>query len=134
MTKMDAVKPDYPDQMVFQVELPLWSYEQQYKYVHERILYHERYNGLGCTPYERWATDKAWAVTKKKAFRAYRLFSDKRAAAELLMSLRRKGKKDYRIEYRAPEDRRCKSCKFKKVCEYALHKELNKYREMLNVK
>lgn len=126
MTSIDVLKPDYPDNLVFPIELKLWSFSEQEEFVMERLKYHInfKYSKKGyCTLAERWGSNKVWSVKKRNSKRAYRNFEDKRKAAQLYMQLKNKATEnkkefEYIIEYRRPEDRRCRICKYKGVCVY----------------
>jgi len=101
----------YPDNDILKIEIPLWSYERQEKYVAQRVKAHK--NPRPCTPEERWATKDIWAA-KRTGNRLPRLFESREEAAEYL----EKGPGG-EIEYRPGENRRCnKYCIVSSVCPY----------------
>jgi hypothetical protein len=79
--------PDYPKVGVVVREVPLWSVEKQAEYIWERVNMHRNAMFLDddllpdCTDEERWAKPDTWAVKKKGAKRALRVF-DLHVAAE----------------------------------------------------
>lgn len=75
--------PDYPDSQVDKERVPLWDSVTAENYLHERVRLHRSadyessiVNGElpKCTPEERWARDECWAVHKKGAKKAVKLF------------------------------------------------------------
>ena len=93
--KSDAErKPDYPQQPIVMVRVPLWAPERQDEYVAERVLLHKRAAAavdLGtplplCSDEDRWARGDTWAVFKPEGKRAFRVV-DTSEEADILATL-----------------------------------------------
>jgi hypothetical protein len=75
-----AKEPDYPQVQVVVREVPLWSERQQLEYIEWRVSGHQIAEVMlddelpPCTDDERWAKKDTWAVKKKGAKRALRVF------------------------------------------------------------
>ena len=74
-------KPEYPQSSIVEVAIPLWSDEEQDAYVSERVRLHNmaelgaEFDDLPeCSDAERWARPAKYAVIKKGAKRALRVF------------------------------------------------------------
>jgi len=120
-------EPDYPQVGVVVRSVPLWERDTQFMYVQNciellKLTEHDPDDKLlHCTPDERWATPEVWAVKKKGAKRALRLFDSFELAAEFISSMPDPVKTE--IEHRPGENVRCESyCPVQKFC--------NQYREM----
>ena len=132
----ETMQEGYPPAQSMMEEVPLWTYEQQKKYIEERILLHiEAENQFDdelpeCSKYEMWEKPEAWAVKKEGSARAYRVIhkegDEGRVEADgLVQSLNAKTKSfAYSMEHRPGERTRCiKYCDARQFCnifkEYA---------------
>lgn len=71
-------KPEYPQQAVKAIDLPVWSLDETYAYISERVRLHqgaEAGEQVNCTDDERWYSGTTYALMKKGGKRAIRLFS-----------------------------------------------------------
>lgn len=112
---------DYPPVPFQSVEVPLWSLDEAKAYLSERIILHrqaeEALDAPVCTAEERWRRPTKYAVIKKTAKRALKLFNTKDDAEEALGAI--KSPDVYTVEYRPGEDVRCESfCTVRSVCPY----------------
>lgn len=120
--KADAERrAGYPSAPILELNVPLWSEEEQDEFVRERIRLHrvaeleKEFSGLPeCTDEERWTRPGKWAVHKGKNKRALRLF-DKKEEAEVFAN----EANDRRIEERRSEYVRCSNnyCRVNEWCE-----------------
>ena len=108
----------YPDKQIQIIDIPLWSIEEQEKYIVERLkLFDTDYT---CSPHDRWAMPDTWAIKKKTRKTAMKVCNTEKEAKEYLASVGG----DY-IEFRQGKDRRCEMyCNVNKFCKY--------YKERLN--
>ena len=111
----------YPSAPILELNVPLWSEEEQDEFVRERIRLHrvaeleKEFSGLPeCTDEERWTRPGKWAVYKGKNKRALRLFDTKEEAEALANET-----DDRRIEERKSEYIRCSNnyCRVNEWCE-----------------
>lgn len=117
-----AIDYDYPDIPIAVVDIPLWSYETQQKYVEERIDVYKKAMKMDdddipcCNKKDRWATDDAYAVYRGKNKRATRVFGSREDAE---VYIHESGSDEYRIQYRKGDDRKCKDyCPINTYCNY----------------
>ncbi len=115
---------DYPPVGVVVREVPLWSIDKQWDYILSRVkLLQDTENTPDndlphCTPEERWATPEVWAVKKKGAKRALRLFDIENMAA-LFINDYEGDKEKLEIEHRPGENVKCQSyCSVQKFCNF----------------
>jgi hypothetical protein len=81
-------KPDYPQSPVVTVDIPLWTAEKAMAYMSDRVHLHQSAQMIWdtqeavveCTDEERWTKEDTWAVMKKGAKRAVKVFTDEIAA------------------------------------------------------
>jgi len=69
----------YPDFKFAEVHIPLWGREMVLEYIQERIALHEAAKQgfpSPCTPEDRWSQGDKWAVMRKGAKRASKVFSN----------------------------------------------------------
>lgn len=105
----------YPNEPVKVIDVPLWDLSDTWDYVSERIERHFFREIKPCDPIERWTKPHTWAVKKKKAKRATKVFLVEDDAKDFLQD---KGDK-YEIEFRKGEDTRCLHyCSVSQFCEY----------------
>lgn len=102
----------YPERQVVTVPIRLWSYEEQTRYVRERIELHQLARAAwffseklkDCSDEERWARDHKWAVKKPANKKATKVF-DSEADAEAFVAAAKPG--EFVIEHRPGEPIRC---------------------------
>jgi len=115
-SKMKAIRDhNYPQTQVAIIDLPVWSLDETREFVSARIA--EQVAKTPCTEKERWSRGGNYAVMKKGAKRAVKLFDDKESA-EQFMPTHKDSSKLY-IEYREPEYIRCQHyCAVSEFCEH----------------
>jgi hypothetical protein len=100
---------DYPSQAMI-LPIKLWSLEDTGKFIEERVALHQSENPPICTDEERWATKHQFALMKKGAKRAIKLYESK---DNVVLS------KDQYWEERPSQYRRCESyCAVSKFCPH----------------
>lgn len=101
---------EYPDVPAAALPVKRWSFEEQERYIAERVDLHmgAEHNGEipPCTDEERWMKPAKWAWMREGRKSAVRLFDSMEAAEEAISSGGKKG--DY-IDYRPGEAVRCNS-------------------------
>lgn len=108
---------DYPQQPVQTFEIPLWTNEQTFDFIAERIRLHEsaKIELPECTDEERWAKPTQWAVRKRVNKRATYVCDTLEEAEQ-----RRGDNINMVIEERKGEDTRClHHCSAYPFCEQA---------------
>lgn len=75
--------PDYPKIPFIEEPVPLWTMEEQEKYILERINIH-RDSTLGCTDLERWMRPTTYACMKEGNKKATRVFDTPQKAEEYI--------------------------------------------------
>lgn len=63
-----AKNPNFPQQQVVILSVPVWTPERAQKYIRERVILHQKARQgdiAECTPDERWAKPEQWAVMRK---------------------------------------------------------------------
>lgn len=116
------MQADYPDAPVVVIELPLWSAEKAKAYIEHRVALHQdadlRHDLEGefpvCSDEERWLRGEKWAVKKKRAKRATKLFDSEMDAIEFA-----KTDSDLIVEHRPGEFVRCNGdyCGVSQFCD-----------------
>jgi len=105
----------YPQQQVKVFDVPLWSQDKAAQFIEERVSLHQKAalgNFPDCTDEERWVRDKKWAVMKKGAKKAIRLYDDETTA-----KMHADTDPKYYVQFRAGEQVRCESyCPASTVC------------------
>jgi hypothetical protein len=121
---------DYPKAPIEVIDLPLWTDEEQDRYMEERVLLHQQAlkdNMEGkpirpCSAEEMWAKDDKFAIMKEGRKRAIKLYDSKKEAEE---ALKNNDHDDYYLEERKGEPTFCLSyCLVSKYCDQ--HKEWRK--------
>ena len=80
-SKLEASRnQDYPQAQVIRVEIPLWTPEQTDAFIEERLHLHQATSHPPCTDEEIWAKPTTYAVMKKGAARATRVFHNRAEA------------------------------------------------------
>ena len=115
---------NYPPLPFHPINIPLWTEEEQNKYVKDRVLIHQEADHLfntlnkqvGCTDDERWKNPTMYAVKIKKQKRALKLFDNEVDAQDYAKNIR-----ESYVEVRPSIARRCKDyCNVKQFCELAM--------------
>lgn len=96
---------NYPDAQVVRVELPVWTLDETRAFMEARIREHQEATARPCTDEERWLKETRWAVRRKTAVKAAKVFA---TLAEAEQDLAQRGK-DYVIDQRPGEATRCLS-------------------------
>jgi len=130
--------PDYPLIPIVEIDVELWPYEDQEKFIAKKLhaLKHYRYtddDGIPeCTPEERWVKT-TWALIKKGAKKATKVFKTEEERDEYIANAHWKpevwfeGSGEYNIVERIGEDKRCgKYCNVNEYCHYWREKENEK--------
>lgn len=114
---------DYPEAPVLQIPIALWPDDAADSYLAKRIALHERARRdafLGkplrdCTPDERWEGQPNWAVMRKGAARASRVFGDELDA----IAFAKTSGADFEVVRRGGEPRRCLDnyCRVSRWCD-----------------
>jgi len=112
--KAQAVNSNsYPQAAVHVVELPLWSREEQKKFIEEKVTYHQDAwfdHDMGnepplCTNEDRWKRDSTWAIVKHGGVRSVKNCETLEEAQEHHNKM--KTKQDFQIIERKGEPARC---------------------------
>jgi len=129
-SKMELLRfgGDYPPIPFKRMEVPLWSFEEQEKYIKERIALYKSTLNLSdenlpiCTPEERWAKNDEFAVHKNDNQRASRVFDTMEEAIIYTGEVKDKSNK-YNIKKREGKDIRCMDyCQVCNYCNYYCNK------------
>lgn len=112
--KQSTIKPDYPQSQVVVVDIPLWSREDQMRYVVSRVMLHQQAKKLVdngqppfyCNDQERWLRDESWAVMKEGRKSAIRLHDNQESAEQQARALGEDGGL-YTVEHRRGNPVRC---------------------------
>jgi hypothetical protein len=100
---------DYPQSQVEIFDLPIWPLEKSRAFVEERIAAHEsaKTELPLCTDEERWMRPEKWALMKKGAKRAVKLYDTEEQAETAKQNAEAGDFKKYRVEHRPGENVRC---------------------------
>ena len=106
-----AQSPDYPQQPIQMIEIPLWEPERAEAFVLDRVRSHKEARraedwGEGlphCSDQEKWLRGSAWAVTKKGGKRATKVCSSQEEAERYTLEV----EGNWVIEMRPGEAVRC---------------------------
>lgn len=120
---------DYPKGSVEEIELDLWTIEEQREYIQSRLQLMIESESLPdedlpeCTDTEMWAKGESWAVMKGKNTKASRVLQSESEAAAWI-SVQDKPEQ-YSVVYREPERKRCDSyCSVSGFCsQFKAYKE-----------
>lgn len=115
--------PDYPQLPVQKIPIPLWSEDEQMRYLETRVKLHlaaEEKLPL-CTPAERWTKPSIYAVMKKGRKSAVKLHDEKASAEEAITAWQDPA---YYLEVRSGESTRCLDyCNVSKFCKQNLEEK-----------
>lgn len=118
-------KDGYPQSPVATINIPLWSEEEQEKYVKTRLsLHNEAYFATHtdgemplCTAEDMWEKQTSYAIRKEGNVRAKSVHETREAAEEALSEIKPKKGEVFLIEERKGERTRCKSyCQVSQFC------------------
>jgi hypothetical protein len=112
-------KESYPEHQVQPFEIPIWSTEETENFITKRIAEFERAKKKMplCSDEERWKTPDLYALVKKGAKRATKLFDTEEAAASELSVFKMMS---YEVQFRPGINKRCESyCNVREFCEQA---------------
>jgi hypothetical protein len=126
-----ALNRDYPPTAIHTLDIPLWSFEEQTRYVEERVRLHQEAEMAAvfdeplpeCTEEEQWTRNSAWTVMRKGGKRASRVLPDtpegKHDAELIALRLNEKGGKPYDVVRRIGHRNRCEGnyCSVAPFCE-----------------
>lgn len=116
-------EPDYPQLPVQKIPIPLWSEDEQMRYLETRVKLHlaaEEKLPL-CTPAERWTKPSIYAVMKKGRKSAVKLHDEKASAEEAITAWQDPA---YYLEVRSGESTRCLDyCNVSKFCKQNLEEK-----------
>ena len=140
--------PDwYPRKPIKVLDIEMWDRKTQKAYLQDRIEKHEDvrfyltgkgadrwkdvWEGLVCTPEERWRKPHTWAVMRHGQKRALKLYKEheymnaEQQASDFCDHKNeegQKGEEEYYVQYRPGEDTRCESyCPVSNHCPYYQH-------------
>lgn len=115
-------KQDYPKAPIMEIDIPMWSEEEQDTYLNGRVQLHQnaeftRLTGSElpeCSDAERWAKEPSWAVMKKGNKRATKVF-DKPEEAH---AFAKEQGDAFEVVFRAGESVRCAAnwCRVNEWC------------------
>jgi len=117
-----GTKDNYPESPIKELPIRLWTYEQQERFILERIAFHsacefalEANEDLpDCTPQEMWEKPTSWAVIKKGNTRAKAVYEFEEFAKTALNELG----DGYEIQVRPGERTRCMNyCPVNRWCK-----------------
>lgn len=103
---------DYPQAPVIRLEVPLWTPEQADAFIEERVRLHQAAEPASCTDADVWAKPAKWAVHKRGAAKAIRVFDNPIDAEQLASTA-----SSLYVEYRPGEAVRCQDwCQVAHLC------------------
>ena len=115
----------YPQAQVHVVEIPMWSREEQHKFILRRVSAHQdawfEYDIDGslplCSDEDRWKRDSIWAVQKIRGVRSVKNCDSPEEAASFHDKM--KAKEEYQIVERKGEPMRCVGnyCQVAQFCD-----------------
>lgn len=116
---------DYPPIPFKRIEIPLWTMEEQEKFIRERVALYKKSLTLQneddipiCSAKERWKTEDKFAVYKNENKTATRVLDTKPEAEKYILELG-DTKNKYKIVERKGVDNRCAEyCLVSKFCNY----------------
>lgn len=117
---------EYPKSPIMEVEIPVWTNEQQDKYVEDRVRIHQEAEFMRltgdtlpfCTDEERWKSESKFAVKKTTNKTAKRVLSSFEEADQYIKD-NDLDPKQWKIEERPSDPKRCSMgyCKIAQWCD-----------------
>jgi hypothetical protein len=98
-----ARRTDYPQAQVVRLEVPLWSDDETDSFIKERVLLHQLATPPLCSDADVWAKPSKWALMRRGAQRAVKLF-DTQAEADAAVN-----SASLYVEHRPGQAVRCES-------------------------
>jgi hypothetical protein len=103
-SKREATRrADYPQAQVVRLEIPLWSDAEADAFITERVALHQLAVPPMCSDADIWAKPSKWALMRKGAARAVKLFDTQAEAQEAVNSA------NLFVEHRPGQATRCES-------------------------
>jgi hypothetical protein len=103
-SKREATRrADYPQAQVVRLEIPLWSDAEADAFITERVALHQLAVPPMCSDADIWAKPSKWALMRKGAARAVKLFDTQAEAQEAVNST------NLYVEHRPGQATRCES-------------------------
>jgi len=100
----------YPQAQVVKLQIPLWSADRTDNFITQRVAMHQMTEPLPCSDYDIWAKPDKWALMKKGAKKATKLYGSLAEAEEDCSSA-------FYIEHRPGEAVRCEGyCAVSQFC------------------
>lgn len=119
MASIAKFDPNYPQCQVQTIKIPIWSHEEQKKYIEDRIRLFESYDIAHkddqlpeCTQAELWQDDTKYAIMKDGRKSAVKLHDSQESAENHLNSLDKK----HSITKRIGKAKRCNYCDSRQFC------------------
>lgn len=117
---------DYPPIPFMRIKCNLWTFEEQQKFIEERVAIYKKCIDLStellpiCSPKERWQKPSTYAVIKNNNKRAARVLESAEEADKWIKANTKEGSKDkYTVECRIGSDLKCTDyCSVNKFCSY----------------
>jgi len=120
-SKYEAMKgrnKDYPKSKFHPIQVPLWSIDEQERYIDKRIDLHLNNKDYVCSSEERWERPTTYAVKKEGVKTAKRVLNTMQEAKDWIDEKKPKG--DISIEVRKGGCVRCEGyCMARSVCPHA---------------
>lgn len=96
--------PEYPQYPIVPVEIPMWDLDEAERFLEERVRLHQNPDPEPCNDEDRWTQPEVFALKKGGLKRAIKLYTSKDEAEAAMPN-----SKDYFIEHRKKEHKRCQS-------------------------
>jgi hypothetical protein len=103
--------PNYPQQAIKVIDIPVWPLDETYEYIRERIAVHQaaqKGTFIPCTDEERWYQGTKYALKKPGGKRALKVVEDTDPAVVEAL-IQEAAEKQYEVDIRVGEYRRCAS-------------------------
>ncbi len=112
-----SYEKNYPPCQFVRLEVPVWDFEKQERYIRERLEYHTTNRFTECSPISKWQSETRYAAMKTGGKRALKLFDTKEEAQNFKSS--HKDVNKIHIDERLGECTKCKFyCDVSKVCPF----------------
>lgn len=112
--------PQYPQQAIKVIDIPVWDLDETHEYIRERIAMHQaaqKGTFIPCNDEERWYTGTKYALMKPGGKRALRVV-DESDPDVLQALLNEAAQRKYEVDVRIGEYRRCaRYCEVSAFCE-----------------
>ena len=109
---------EYPSRNVIEYNVDCWSVGECENFIRERLAFHADKEYV-CSMAERWAKPSTWAVIKKGAKRATRVFENEMQAIDMAVT-----DSSYEVDYRPGAHLRCDEyCPVRQVCKWRIQND-----------